>query len=408
MTEAIAEPSAARPTDGAKIAPRIAAAPAQAQPTEPASGPQQLEFTGAGAEYFRIWIVNLLLTVATLGIYSAWAKVRRVRYFYRNTRVAGSVFDYHGNPKAILKGRLLALGLIAAYKISYDASPPVAILIALLLVSIMPWLLARSFRFKMSNSSYRGVRFRFGGTVAQAYRMLILFPVLLALVGLFAWSVGATFSRDPGIGTILIAGVAPLLVLAATVPLAHFYLKRYHHDNSYFGRSPFFFHARARDFFKLYGKAVGFVLLGAIPAGIFTFLTAKVYGLLLSTMFGWLFALLYGALSTYAFFLLVRVYLESRIQNLVWNQTELGDMKFESAVKARTLLKIHASNLALIILTAGLYKPFAAVRLTKYRVECMTLIPFDAMEEYEADQSTDKAGAIGQEAADLFDIEIAL
>jgi len=411
MAEAIVEPSAARPAEGSKIAPRSAAASAQAQTTEPAeptSGPQHFEFTGTGAEYFRIWIVNLLLTISTLGIYSAWAKVRRVQYFYRNTRVADSVFDYHGNPKAILKGRLLALGLVAAYKISYDASRPVAILIALLLMAIMPWLLARSFRFKMSNSSYRGVRFRFGGTVAQAYRMLILFPILLTLVGLFAWSVGATFSRDPGIGTILIAGFAPLLVLAATVPLAHFYLKRYHHDNSYFGRSPFFFHAHARDFFKIYGKAIGFVLLGAIPAGIFTFLTAKVYGLLLSTMFGWLFALLYGALSTYAFFLLVRVYLESRIQNLVWNQTELGDMKFESTVRARTLLKIHASNLALIILTAGLYKPFAAVRLIKYRVECMSLIPFDAMEEYEADQSADQAGAIGQEAADLFDIEIAL
>ncbi|MCS6766168.1 MAG: DUF898 domain-containing protein, partial [Candidatus Protistobacter heckmanni] len=34
-----------------------------------------LRFTGSGAEYFRIWIVNLSLSVLTLGIYSAWAKV---------------------------------------------------------------------------------------------------------------------------------------------------------------------------------------------------------------------------------------------------------------------------------------------------------------------------------------------
>ena len=33
-------------------------------------------FTGDGKEYFRIWVVNLLLTLATFGIYSAWAKVR--------------------------------------------------------------------------------------------------------------------------------------------------------------------------------------------------------------------------------------------------------------------------------------------------------------------------------------------
>ena len=35
-----------------------------------------LEFRGNGYEYFRIWIVNILLTIMTLGIYSAWAKVR--------------------------------------------------------------------------------------------------------------------------------------------------------------------------------------------------------------------------------------------------------------------------------------------------------------------------------------------
>ena len=43
---------------------------------------QQLSFTGTGSEYFRIWIVNLLFTILTLGIYSAWAKVRKLRYFY--------------------------------------------------------------------------------------------------------------------------------------------------------------------------------------------------------------------------------------------------------------------------------------------------------------------------------------
>ena len=52
-------------------------------------------FRGTGGEYFGIWIVNLALTVITLGIYSAWAKVRTRRYFYGNTYVAGHAFDYH-------------------------------------------------------------------------------------------------------------------------------------------------------------------------------------------------------------------------------------------------------------------------------------------------------------------------
>jgi uncharacterized membrane protein YjgN (DUF898 family) len=85
--------------------------------TAPAAAPEPLRFgfSGSGAEYFRIWIVNLLLTVVSLGIYSAWAKTRRLQYFYRNTQLAGASFDFRGNPKAILRGRILAVIVLAAY-----------------------------------------------------------------------------------------------------------------------------------------------------------------------------------------------------------------------------------------------------------------------------------------------------
>ena len=41
----------------------------------PTPQPRELDFrfTGKTGEYFRIWIVNLALTILTLGIYSAWA-----------------------------------------------------------------------------------------------------------------------------------------------------------------------------------------------------------------------------------------------------------------------------------------------------------------------------------------------
>jgi Zn-dependent protease with chaperone function len=71
------------------------------------------EFRATGAEYLRIWIVNLLLTIVTVGIYSAWAKVRRLRYFYGSTALDGASFEYHGKPLAILKGRLITVGVSA-------------------------------------------------------------------------------------------------------------------------------------------------------------------------------------------------------------------------------------------------------------------------------------------------------
>jgi hypothetical protein len=88
--------------------PDLAAAPAYPDfaPAANDAAPQalRLTFTGSGAEYFRIWVVNLLLTLATLGIYSAWAKVRRLQYFDRNTQLAGATFDFHGAPRPCCAG----------------------------------------------------------------------------------------------------------------------------------------------------------------------------------------------------------------------------------------------------------------------------------------------------------------
>lgn len=56
------------------------------------------EFHGTGLEYFKIWIVNIILSMATLGIYSAWAKVRRKQYFYGSTRIKAAGFEWRNWP----------------------------------------------------------------------------------------------------------------------------------------------------------------------------------------------------------------------------------------------------------------------------------------------------------------------
>ncbi len=118
-------------------------------------------FTGRGGEYFRIWIVNLCLSLITLGIYSAWAKVRRVQYFCRNTSFAGASFDYHGAPIAILKGRIVATVLFAIYTLAGRFSLGAGLCAFALIVMVMPFLLVRSFRFRLHNTRYRGLRFAF-------------------------------------------------------------------------------------------------------------------------------------------------------------------------------------------------------------------------------------------------------
>lgn len=125
------------------------------------------EFTGSGKEYFKIWIVNLLLTILTLGIYSAWAKVRRLQYFYRNTRLNDTSFEYHGTPKAILKGRLIAVGLFAVYSIAGKVNPFLGVAIGLLMALVMPWLIVRSLRFKLITAAIADCAFPLPATTGR-------------------------------------------------------------------------------------------------------------------------------------------------------------------------------------------------------------------------------------------------
>ncbi len=342
---------------------------------------ERLSFTGKGTEYFRIWIVNLALSVVTLGIYSAWAKVRRLKYFYLNTSLAGGSFDFHGDPLAILKGRLIAVALLLAYQFSGMISPYIALLTMALLALVFPWLIVRSLRFKLHNSSYRGLRYSFRGNNKQGYINFLLYP-LLALVTLY--------------------------LLA---PLAHQRIKRFQHGNSWYGNTRFAFTASSGAFFGLYLKLLGLVVLVVVlvaggaallhpvgfanPGELSEEARAR-----LATFFLAVFAGIYLLL-----FLLLGPWFSARLQNLVWNHTTLGPHRIISQVQARRLLWIYLGNFIGILLTLGLFKPFADVRLARYRLQQMGLVSTGDLETILADQQQ-ATTATGEEAADLFDIDI--
>ena len=105
--------------------------------------PIDLEFHGKAGEYFRIWIVNILLTILTLGIYSAWAKVRNKQYFYASTTLDGSPFEYTANPITILKGRLVVVAVLVIYSATVRYYPAADIAFGLLFLISLPWLIMR-------------------------------------------------------------------------------------------------------------------------------------------------------------------------------------------------------------------------------------------------------------------------
>jgi uncharacterized membrane protein YjgN (DUF898 family) len=92
----------------------------------------QVEFKGNAKEYFGIWIVNVLLSIITLGIYGAWAKVRDKKYFYGSTYIDAQNFSYHARGLQIFIGRLIVFGALIALSASQYVS--IGLYLILLLV----------------------------------------------------------------------------------------------------------------------------------------------------------------------------------------------------------------------------------------------------------------------------------
>ena len=61
----------------------------------------------------------------------------------------------------------------------------------------------------------------------------------------------------------------------------------------------------------------------------------------------------------------------------------------------------------LVVITLGIYIPWAMVRVTKYQLESVRLLPASDLQEFTAAEP-EAVGAIGEEAAAVFDFDIAL
>src|SRR5262245_39052363 len=159
---------------------------AEAGPDEPT--PLLLFFTGSATEYFRIWIVNICLTLLTLGIFSAWAKVRKKRYFYSHMLLDGTPFQYLGQPLPILKGRLIAAVLFGVWYVAthYVTSLIPAVLIIALILA--PWVLVRSAAFNARYSAFRNMTFNFSGTYGGAAKVLYGWAILTVITLGFGFS----------------------------------------------------------------------------------------------------------------------------------------------------------------------------------------------------------------------------
>ena len=325
-------------------------------------------FSGSAREYFRVWIVNLCLTLFTLGIFSAWAKVRKKRYLYSHTRLEGVPFQYLGDPIPILKGRLIASGLLATYYAGTHFSLKLLFVVLGVAVILAPWVVVRSAAFNARYSAYRNFTFAFSGTYWGAAKMLLI--ALLQVI--FTCSLG--------------------------YPWAVARFRKFIVDNASFGGVRAEFGARGGHLAKPYlvaafGVAVcAFALYFAIGWGHGARLVKHAT---------------YVSAVTYFLYALAYAYLQARIGCLNWQFTRLGPVSFEANYRARDFLWLYFGNAVAVLASLGLLIPWAAIRTQRYRVEHLRVFLTGSLHEFRGSESS-VVRATGAEVADLFDFDLSL
>jgi len=345
--------------------------------SEPAIAPHpvehRFEFSGDAREYFRIWIVNLALSVVTLGIYSAWAKVRTNRYFYANTWVANSPFQYLAQPIPILKGRIIAVAIFGSYVLSGHFSAKLQLALAAVVALVAPWMVVRGLRFHARYSAWRSLNFRFVGTYGDAYIRYLLMAFIIPLTLGFGYAYVKFQQRQ-------------------FVVTGHRY-----------GGKEFKFEATAGDFFPPYLAAMGLGFLWIV----FVFFV----------LFAWLMSSheagelpahwrIYSVVGLeYLGFFLIGIYVVSRITNLVYNKAELAGHRFISTLGAREMMWLYAGNTLAILCSLGMLIPWAMIRMAKYRAAHLSLFVNGDLDAFVAEASGEE-GATGAEMDMLFDVDL--
>jgi len=378
-----------------------------------------ISFTGSGSEYFRIWIVNLLLTFVTLGLYYPWAKVRKLRYFYGNTLVGEHPLDFHGDPKKMLRGFLLVGLLLGLYSAAGHISPTAGLIALLIVAGVWPALFRASMQFRLANTSWRGLRFHFNGSMAGAYKSML--PVFIPGLMFVALSQALPDHPDaktplPGwLGAALgFTWLAALLVL----PALWWAVKRYQHDHYNYGQVQTQLRAGVGQFYgvflKTFGVTLGLMIVVAIVGGIIA-LIVGIGGFSLMALGRpgagkamMLLIVLIGMAGYLGFIIISQSFFASRMQNLLWNRTKSTRVRFESRLKLGSMLGLTVKNWLLTALTLGFYWPFAAVATARLKLQAVTVYT-----RVDPDQIVSRARLLttdfsGEAAADLFGIDFGL
>lgn len=348
---------------------------------------RHFRFQGSGKGYFVVWLVNILLTLITLGIYLPWALIRARRYFYENTELEGARFSYHATGSSIFVGWLCLLALYAIFIVNVVNENFILQLCMMgLFILFFPWLITQGLRYQMLMTEINGVRFNFYASPLRAWWVMMGCPLLIMVGVGIIFSIFATMVASSGsIGAIVTVGIiGSLAVLLGIGVMQGVFAAQWYGmlaNNLQYGKLKF------SGSFSM-KKCIGIVLLSML---LFIPFIALVMVLIVPAMIelmqsayllqgdpeqmAMMMGPLYGKIMlTYLIYILGAIvcftFAFVKLRAYLYSQLALeGDIRFSSTVTVGRMLWIAISNMAVCIVTLFLAWPWAKVRMTRYLLE---------------------------------------
>lgn len=383
--------------------------------------PHPLEFTGTGGEYFRVWIVNVLLSIVTLGLYTPFARRRTAQYFYSNTWVAGSPLEFTAQQRKMVFGFLVLVALYMAFQLAADTGQDTVVSLFLIAgAALAPWLWGSAMRFRLAATRWRGVRLQFTASWGDVYRaswpVFALAGVWIAIVaGLSVLAPAGETGGMPTLSATVVAAVLLALVLTVLciVRLEYNYkslLVRRARVGNQAGRwKPVY-----ADFLKIWLATVAvFLACMLLLGGSITVVAGGSFALLGGLKNKGMLAFLIIALLTLGTIFMVflasapaRAYREARLFHLVWNNVGVSQVaRFKCNLRTGSYIALRLKNMLLQLLTLGLYRPFALVSEYRMKAESVTLHIRGGVDQL-AGELVAQQGGIGDAMADAVGLDL--
>jgi uncharacterized membrane protein YjgN (DUF898 family) len=388
--------------------------------------PYPLEFSGSGGEYFRVWIVNVLLTIVTLGFYTPFARRRTAQYFWGHTIVAGSPLEFTAQQRKMVIGFVLLVALYMAFNLAAETGQELASsLLTLGVAALAPYFWGSAMRFRLNATRWRGVRLQFTASWREIYKAS--WPVFAIALVWLAWGMlmAAVIPEKPAGGKgfpmtsiawgSFIGGtvVALALTLLAVVRL-EFNYKSLLVARARIGGQPGRWKPVFADFVRIWAMTAlllvgGVVVVAALMAVLFAGSFAAVAGMKGGGAIAFLLGLVFFVATIFLLFFAstpARAYREARIFQLVWNNVGVSHIaRFRCDLKTGRFVWLRVKNSILTLLTLGFYRPFALVSEYAMKTESVTLHVKGGLDQLAGQLAREEQG-LGDAIADAVGLDL--